>query len=114
MQQMSTAKCAACRHAPYCLQYLEKVKDRQNFRFCAIPQVMAIGTLALCYNNPEVFTGKPCVLITVQRPVVFPYSCMKSARFADAPGQTIYLHHGHHGKLTIVVVISRLLASEVP
>ena len=29
----------------------------QVFRFCAIPQVMAIGTLALCYNNHEVFTG---------------------------------------------------------
>ena len=29
----------------------------QVFRFCAIPQVMAIGTLAMCYNNHEVFTG---------------------------------------------------------
>ncbi len=29
----------------------------QVFRFCAIPQVMAMGTLALCYNNYEVFTG---------------------------------------------------------
>lgn len=25
------------------------------FRFCAIPQIMAIATLAECYNNPEVF-----------------------------------------------------------
>ena len=25
-------------------------------------QVMAIGTLALCYNNPRVFTGKPLPL----------------------------------------------------
>jgi farnesyl-diphosphate farnesyltransferase len=27
------------------------------FRFCAIPQVMAIATLAELYNNPQVFTG---------------------------------------------------------
>ena len=40
-----------------CLKYMEKVQDRQNFRFCAIPQVMALGTLALCYNNHKVFTG---------------------------------------------------------
>jgi farnesyl-diphosphate farnesyltransferase len=25
------------------------------FKFCAIPQVMAIATLDLCYNNYEVF-----------------------------------------------------------
>ena len=47
----------ACRHAPLSLQYMAKVRDPQNFRFCAIPQVMAIGTLAQCYNNPKVFTG---------------------------------------------------------
>lgn len=29
----------------------------QIFKFCAIPQVMAIGTLAMCYNNHKVFTG---------------------------------------------------------
>ena len=27
------------------------------YRFCAIPQVMAIATLAELYNNPQVFTG---------------------------------------------------------
>ncbi len=47
-----------CRHAPYCLQYLEQVRNHQNFRFCAIPQIMAIGTLSLCYNNPKVFAGE--------------------------------------------------------
>ena len=36
---------------------MEQIGDPQNFRFCAIPQVMAVGTLALCYNNPKVFTG---------------------------------------------------------
>ncbi len=35
---------------------MEQVRNPQNFRFSAIPQVMAVGTLALCYNNPKVFT----------------------------------------------------------
>ena len=52
-----------CRHAPNCLQYLEQVRNHQNFRFCAIPQIMAIGTLSLCYNNPKVFAGE-----SVQQP----------------------------------------------
>lgn len=47
------------RHAPHCLQYMAKLRNRDIFRFCAIPQVMAIGTLSLCYNNPAVFTGAP-------------------------------------------------------
>ena len=36
---------------------MEQLRDRDIFRFCAIPQVMAIGTLALCYDNHAVFTG---------------------------------------------------------
>jgi farnesyl-diphosphate farnesyltransferase len=37
---------------------LNKIKNVQNFAFCAIPQVMAMATLSLCYNNPEVFAQK--------------------------------------------------------
>ena len=33
------------------------LKTEEVFRFCAIPQVMAIATLADLYNNPKVFTG---------------------------------------------------------
>lgn len=47
----------ALRHAPQCLLYMSKLHNRDVFRFCAIPQVMAIGTLSLCYNNHGVFTG---------------------------------------------------------
>src|SRR3990167_5302864 len=35
----------------------EHIKEDSVFTFCAIPQVMAIATLALCYNNPNVFKG---------------------------------------------------------
>ncbi|XP_047062079.1 squalene synthase 1-like [Lolium rigidum] len=44
-------------HAKDCLQYMSALKDNTNFRFCAIPQIMAIGTCAICYNNVDVFRG---------------------------------------------------------
>ncbi|KAJ3670179.1 hypothetical protein LUZ60_010503 [Juncus effusus] len=44
-------------HVEDCLQYMKLLKNEAIFRFCAIPQVMAIGTLALCYNNVNVFKG---------------------------------------------------------
>lgn len=47
----------ALRHMPYCVQYMEQLRDTMVFRFCAIPQIMAAGTLALCYNNGKVFEG---------------------------------------------------------
>lgn len=42
---------------PDCLAYLSKLKCSEVFRFCAIPQVMAIATLDKCFNNCDVFTG---------------------------------------------------------
>lgn len=44
-------------HVPAVLRYLETIKDPQVFKFCAIPQVMAIATLERLVNNPDVFTG---------------------------------------------------------
>ncbi|XP_078446681.1 squalene synthase 8-like [Wolffia australiana] len=44
-------------HGEDCLQYMSNLRDPAIFRFCAIPQIMAIGTLALCYHNIEVFRG---------------------------------------------------------
>jgi len=44
-------------HIPDCLKYMRMIEDPMNFRFCAIPQVMAIATLAAVYNNPKVFQG---------------------------------------------------------
>ena len=42
---------------PDCLTYLSKLKNPEIFRFCAIPQVMAIATLESLYSNKNVFTG---------------------------------------------------------
>ncbi|KAM2053235.1 hypothetical protein ACFX1T_002900 [Malus domestica] len=44
-------------HMEDCLKYMAALRDPAIFKFCAIPQIMAIGTLALCYNNIEVFRG---------------------------------------------------------
>ena len=42
---------------PDCLSYLSKLRCAEVFRFCVIPQVMAIATLQKCYHNEDVFTG---------------------------------------------------------
>jgi farnesyl-diphosphate farnesyltransferase len=47
----------ALRHVPDVIKYLGMIRDPQVFRFCAIPQVMAMATLARVYNNPKVFKG---------------------------------------------------------
>lgn len=49
--------CNALQHLPHCIKYMQGLRDRDVFRFCAIPQIMAIGTLALCYNNGAIFEG---------------------------------------------------------
>uniref|UniRef100_A0A0D3A1Y4 squalene synthase n=1 Tax=Brassica oleracea var. oleracea TaxID=109376 RepID=A0A0D3A1Y4_BRAOL len=47
----------ALTHIEDCLKYMAALRDPSIFRFCAIPQIMAIGTLALCYNNVQLFRG---------------------------------------------------------
>ncbi|XP_065174767.1 squalene synthase-like [Sycon ciliatum] len=47
----------ALSHVPDVIAYLSQLKNQSIFNFCAIPQVMAIATLARCYNNHNVFTG---------------------------------------------------------
>jgi farnesyl-diphosphate farnesyltransferase len=42
-------------HAPDCLFYLSGLKEQSVFNFAAIPQVMAIATMALVFRNKDVF-----------------------------------------------------------
>lgn len=44
----------ALEHAPDVLHYLLLITDPSAFNFCAIPQVMAIATLELVFQNPKV------------------------------------------------------------
>ncbi|MCS6819222.1 MAG: squalene synthase [Chitinophagales bacterium] len=55
----------ALRHLPDCITYLKLLKQKEVFRFCAIPQVMAIHTLAEVYNNPKVFTS----VVKIRKPL---------------------------------------------
>lgn len=43
--------------APSCLRYMGRLRQRDVFRFCAIPQLMAIATLDKLADNADVFTG---------------------------------------------------------
>lgn len=47
----------ALTHVPNCLTYMSRLHNQKLFNFCAIPQVMAIATLAECYANHNVFLG---------------------------------------------------------
>jgi farnesyl-diphosphate farnesyltransferase len=42
---------------PDCLEYMSQLRCAEIFRFCAIPQVMAMATLDALYGNANVFTG---------------------------------------------------------
>lgn len=44
----------ALQHVPDCFEYMQRLRTQSVFNFCAIPQVMAIATLELCYNNTKV------------------------------------------------------------
>jgi len=48
----------AFQHVIDVLEYLSSLKDQTIFNFCAIPQLMAISSLALVFNNPEIFKTK--------------------------------------------------------
>ncbi|XP_074313254.1 squalene synthase-like isoform X1 [Silene latifolia] len=44
-------------HVEDCLACLSPLRDHAILRSCSIPLIMAMGTLALCYNNIRVFRG---------------------------------------------------------
>ncbi|KAI9598758.1 isoprenoid synthase domain-containing protein [Syncephalis fuscata] len=45
----------ALSHIPDAIEYMSLIRNQSVFNFCAIPQVMAISTLALVFNNPQIF-----------------------------------------------------------
>lgn len=64
----------ALSHVTDVLTYLSSVHEQSSFQFCAIPQVMAIATLDLVCNNPDVLhrnvkirKGSTCRLILESR-----------------------------------------------
>ncbi|CAB4252616.1 similar to Saccharomyces cerevisiae YHR190W ERG9 Farnesyl-diphosphate farnesyl transferase (squalene synthase) [Maudiozyma barnettii] len=64
----------ALEHVTDVLTYLSSIQEQSSFQFCAIPQVMAIATLALVFNNENVLhtnvkirKGTTCDLILKSR-----------------------------------------------
>ncbi|KAG9468663.1 hypothetical protein GDO78_022228 [Eleutherodactylus coqui] len=47
----------ALQHIPDVLLYLSRLRNQNAFNFFAIQQVIAVATLAACYNNHQVFKG---------------------------------------------------------
>lgn len=45
----------ALQHVPDCIAYMKMLQHPKVFRFCAIPQVMAMATMVKIYNNADVF-----------------------------------------------------------
>lgn len=45
----------ALNRADECLSYMAGVKEQSTFNFVTIPQTMAIATVELCFQNPELF-----------------------------------------------------------
>ncbi|EAN84566.1 putative squalene synthase [Trypanosoma cruzi] len=45
-------------HVPHVVEYLASLRDPSVFAFSAIPQVMAMATLSLVFNNKDVFHTK--------------------------------------------------------
>eukprot|EP00033_Pygsuia_biforma_P000504 GCRY01000593.1.p2 GENE.GCRY01000593.1~~GCRY01000593.1.p2 ORF type:complete len:419 (+),score=122.92 GCRY01000593.1:76-1332(+) len=54
---LNTLVANALEHVPTVLSYISLLKNPTVFRFVAIPQVMAIATLAEVVDNPAVFRG---------------------------------------------------------
>jgi 3-hydroxy-3-methylglutaryl-CoA-synthase/farnesyl-diphosphate farnesyltransferase/isopentenyl-diphosphate delta-isomerase type 1 len=57
LQALNEMVTDALEHAPASMRYLQLLRDPTIFKFCAVPQVMAIATLCEIYNNRNVFTG---------------------------------------------------------
>ena len=55
MFTLSAMTLDALRHATDSLDYLALLKNQSVFNFCAIPAVMALATLEVCFMNPDVF-----------------------------------------------------------
>ncbi|KPI85694.1 putative squalene synthase [Leptomonas seymouri] len=58
LQCLNAMVADAVTHIPYVVNYLSALRDPSVFRFCAIPQVMAIATLSAVYNNANTFQVK--------------------------------------------------------
>ncbi len=78
----------ALQHIPDVFAYIKNLRNPTVINFCAIPQVMAIATLAECYDNPRVFSGvvkirKSLAVCLMLEAASFNSLCAVFDRYAD-------------------------------
>ncbi|KAG0016937.1 bifunctional farnesyl-diphosphate farnesyltransferase/squalene synthase [Podila clonocystis] len=56
LECLSHMVCNSMRHMKDVLEYLALIKNKSVFKFCAIPQVMAIATLNMLHTNYKIYT----------------------------------------------------------
>jgi farnesyl-diphosphate farnesyltransferase len=95
-------------HLPAVIRYMEQIQDPHVFKFCAIPQVMAIATLERLVNNPDVFTG----VVKIRKGLMlslFQYTAGLEefkgilSTYSDAILSNLPLHHTAHKKAVPLV-----------
>lgn len=80
------------RHAEDSLDYLSLLRNQSVFNFCAIPQVMAMATIAVCFMNEAVLERN--VKIRKAAAVeVRSFSDSQSKRCIEANAETLADHH---------------------
>jgi hypothetical protein len=86
----------AMTHATESLEYMARLRDPQVFRFCAIPQVMAIATLSACYDNPKVFQAVVKIPRSMRHDFGIACRLCTAGPLADPLALVQRAHHGDH------------------
>jgi farnesyl-diphosphate farnesyltransferase len=105
----------ALKCVPDCIEYLSSLKDPGIFRFCSIPQVMAIATLALCFNNPAIFhhhiklSRGTTARLFLQSTNIHNVKAL-FAEFANAISQKIHAHEPQYMEVQLAVEKIKVLS----
>jgi farnesyl-diphosphate farnesyltransferase len=91
---------------PDCLEYLERLKTPAVFRFCAIPQVMALATLDECFDNPKLFTG----VVKIRKGLTARLICAT----VDGPDATYWWFRHFARKLTAAIKEGTAVGADGP
>ncbi|CCD12912.1 unnamed protein product [Trypanosoma congolense IL3000] len=94
---LNTMVADALEHLPHVIEYLSNLRDSTIFAFCAIPQVMAIATLSLVFDNGDVFHTKVKLTRGATCAIIYGSTELQSAlRLARAYGRQV-LHRTRPG-----------------
>ncbi|CAF1077076.1 unnamed protein product [Brachionus calyciflorus] len=81
MRLLNTMVNDALRHFNECINYLKSLNEISVFKFCSIPQVMALATLELVFNNELVFSSN--VKLEKSESLKIFSNCLNYERFGE-------------------------------